>query len=176
MQQYIESIDFSEYYGQYGYDLTKNYIQFYGNKGQDLFGNFWRLPKKISYNGVSANTVETLYHAAKFSQDIAIQFDDLEPLQAFYLSRKFKNQIRLDWNDVKENVMLDLLRIKFSIPMYTIVLLATGSRYLVEHNLIKGRDDYWSDNHDGSGKNRLGILLMKIREEFFGCGIVDKQQ
>lgn len=40
-------------------------------------------------------------------------------------------------------------------------LLATGSARLVEHTK---RDAYWGDGGDGSGKNRLGILLMEIRD------------
>lgn len=66
------------------------------------------------------------------------------------------------------------VRIKFKIPLYTIILLQTGSKYLVEHNPVKERDSYWSDDNDGSGKNKLGELLMKIRREHFGNEIVDK--
>ena len=184
----IEQFDFLEYFGQYGYDKNRNFVPFYGNHGQDLFGNFWILPKKISYAGIKANNLETLYHAAKFS-DLTLspsrrliawsdlikkQFNNLLPLAAFYLSRKYKNDIRPDWHNVKDNVMLDLLRIKFKKPLYALVLLSTGSRYLVEHTPVKGRDNYWSDDHDGSGQNKLGKLLMVVRSELFGTGIVAK--
>ncbi len=33
---------------------------------------------------------------------------------------------------------------------------------LVEHT---ANDAYWGDGGDGNGKNRLGSLLMKVREE-----------
>jgi predicted NAD-dependent protein-ADP-ribosyltransferase YbiA (DUF1768 family) len=33
---------------------------------------------------------------------------------------------------------------------------------LVEHTK---KDKYWADGGDGSGKNRLGELLMKVRAE-----------
>ena len=49
-------------------------------------------------------------------------------------------------------------------------LLATGQAYLVEHNPVKGRDDVWSDNHDGSGQNKLGRLLMERRGVLGGFG------
>ena len=33
---------------------------------------------------------------------------------------------------------------------------------LVEHT---GKDAYWGDGGDGSGVNRLGGILMRVREE-----------
>mgnify|MGYP003691392609 CR=1 FL=1 len=41
-------------------------------------------------------------------------------------------------------------------------LLDTGNRDLIEHT---EKDKYWGDGKDGSGKNMLGKLLMKVREE-----------
>ena len=42
------------------------------------------------------------------------------------------------------------------------LLLATGDAMLVEHT---GKDAYWGDGGDGSGLNRLGGILMRVREE-----------
>jgi len=42
-------------------------------------------------------------------------------------------------------------------------LLQTGDQPIVEHFAA---DAYWSDGGDGSGKNRMGVLLMKLRDEF----------
>lgn len=39
-------------------------------------------------------------------------------------------------------------------------LLETGDRKLIEHT---DRDKFWGDGGNGEGKNRLGILLMKLR-------------
>ena len=41
-------------------------------------------------------------------------------------------------------------------------LMETGSRPIVEHTV---NDSYWGDGGDGSGKNRLGVILMDLREE-----------
>jgi predicted NAD-dependent protein-ADP-ribosyltransferase YbiA (DUF1768 family) len=41
-------------------------------------------------------------------------------------------------------------------------LLNTGDLKLIEHTQ---NDRYWADGLDGSGKNMLGILLMRLREE-----------
>lgn len=40
-------------------------------------------------------------------------------------------------------------------------LLGTGDKTIVEHTV---NDSYWGDGGDGSGKNRLGHILMELRE------------
>ena len=40
------------------------------------------------------------------------------------------------------------------------ILKDTGSRTLFQHT---EKDKYWGDGGDGSGKNRLGVLLMEVR-------------
>ena len=42
------------------------------------------------------------------------------------------------------------------------MLMGTGDAKLVEHT---ENDDYWGDGGDGSGKNMLGQILMRIRAE-----------
>ena len=42
------------------------------------------------------------------------------------------------------------------------MLLGTGDAVLIEHTT---KDNYWGDGGDGSGKNRLGQILMSVREE-----------
>lgn len=39
--------------------------------------------------------------------------------------------------------------------------MGTGDKILREHTRW---DNYWADGGNGSGKNRLGYLLMKVRE------------
>lgn len=82
------------------------------------------------------------------------------PGQAKRLGRQVK--LRWDWESVKEDTMLIGLRYKFSNPDLKEKLLATGDEELVEGN-------WWGDQYwgvcDGIGKNKLGKLLMKVREE-----------
>jgi predicted NAD-dependent protein-ADP-ribosyltransferase YbiA (DUF1768 family) len=40
-------------------------------------------------------------------------------------------------------------------------LLGTGGSKLIEHT---ANDRYWADGGDGSGRNRLGVLLMRLRK------------
>lgn len=67
------------------------------------------------------------------------------------------------WHDYKDDVMYIGLTEKFKVHKdLRDKLLETGSAQLVEHTK---KDKYWADGGDGSGKNRLGELLMKVRAE-----------
>ena len=64
--------------------------------------------------------------------------------------------------------MYEILVEKFTIPELKEKLLATGDEYLEEGNYW--HDNYWGNCHcekcaDITGQNKLGILLMKIRED-----------
>ena len=88
------------------------------------------------------------------------------PGKAKYLGRTVK--MRPDWEQVKEDIMLTGLREKFKNPELREKLLDTGYSILIEGN-------YWHDNEWGDcycencqskfGKNKLGRLLMLVREE-----------
>jgi ribA/ribD-fused uncharacterized protein len=71
--------------------------------------------------------------------------------------------LRADWEEVKESIMLDLLRQKFRTHRYSHdVLLGTRDAELIETNT-------WNDKEwgvcNGEGKNKLGKLLMRVRAE-----------
>lgn len=71
--------------------------------------------------------------------------------------------LRPDWEENKEAAMMYGLRKKFAAhDDIRQSLLMTGNATLVEHTK---NDSYWGDGGDGTGKNRLGILLMQLREE-----------
>lgn len=79
------------------------------------------------------------------------------------MGRSRKLPLRRDWESVKDQVMLEVVRAKFTQHEdLKAILLATGDAKLVEHT---ANDSYWGDGGDGSGKNRLGQILMQVREE-----------
>ena len=87
----------------------------------------------------------------------------VSPMDAALEGRNRQNPLRPDWEEVKDKVMLQALRMKFSQnPEIAKELLATGDAILIEHTR---NGDYWADGGDGSGKNKLGLLLMQVREE-----------
>lgn len=85
------------------------------------------------------------------------------PSMAAKLGRSRSLPLRTDWEIMKEDVMRDALRAKFDQhPKLKALLLSTGDAELIEHTR---NDRYWADGGDGTGKNRLGILLMELRAE-----------
>ena len=87
------------------------------------------------------------------------------PREAFNKSRdpRYSFWQRSDWEEVKEEVMYKALQSKFiQHSELRQQLIDTRDRKLIEHTPY---DSYWGDGGDGSGKNRLGELLMRLREE-----------
>ncbi|AUG88497.1 hypothetical protein PQC39_gp133 [Vibrio phage Vp_R1] len=77
-----------------------------------------------------------------------------------------KLTLRDDWEDIKEEVMLYGLRRKFSgsNPSLLKKLIDTGYCDIQEGNFWG--DAYWGvDLKTGYGLNRLGKLIMQVREE-----------
>jgi N-glycosidase YbiA len=70
--------------------------------------------------------------------------------------------LRSDWEQVKDDVMRKAVLQKFKTHAdIREILLATESEVLVENSPI---DYYWGCGKDGSGKNKLGQILMEVRE------------
>ena len=138
-------------------------IQFY-RSGDDYgeFSNFSRHP--IDLDGHTWPTSEHYFQAMKF-EDPA-QRERIRnapgPGEAARMGRRFPG-LRDDWEAVKEDVMMDALRAKFTQhDKCRRLLIDTGDAELIEHTK---NDFYWADGGDGSGKNRLGVLLMQLRDE-----------
>lgn len=120
------------------------------------------------FEGINYPTVEHAFQAAKtLDKTQRMSIADAEtPGKAKRMGRNV--QLRPDWESVKTNVMRECLRSKFSVPVLKIKLLSTGDAELIEGN-------YWHDTCwgvcncekcGGKGENRLGKLLMEIREEY----------
>ena len=84
------------------------------------------------------------------------------PKDAANMGRDRSLPIRPDWKQVKEHVMqLAVLRKFQTHADIREILLSTGEELLVENSPI---DYYWGCGKDGSGKNRLGQILIQVRE------------
>jgi ribA/ribD-fused uncharacterized protein len=139
-------------------------IHFYSTTGEyGCFSNFSR--HTVFLKGKRWPTSEHYFQAQKFAGE-----PDEEEVRlaktamiAARMGRDRKRPFRRDWESVKEQVMLEALRAKFTQhDDLKAILLGTGDAVLVEHT---ANDNYWGDGGDGSGKNRLGLLLMQVREE-----------
>jgi ribA/ribD-fused uncharacterized protein len=73
--------------------------------------------------------------------------------------------LRSDWEQVKDDVMLGLLRAKFA-PGSKLARQLMSTRGLVLEEGNTWGDTYWGVNlYTGEGENRLGKLLMQVRSE-----------
>ncbi len=121
-------------------------------------------PPGLEDGGVYWPTVEHFFQAQKFSD--AAHRERIRraatPKVARELGRSRVHPIRDDWDEVRESVMLHALRIKFAKGPVRELLLSTGERPLVEASPV---DYFWGAGQDGSGLNRLGILLQQVRAE-----------
>lgn len=72
--------------------------------------------------------------------------------------------LRRDWDNIKYDVMLELTRAKYyHSPGLKQRLIATGDAELYEVN--NWGDRYWGCDEFLEGQNRLGEILMQVREE-----------
>ncbi len=79
------------------------------------------------------------------------------------LGRSRKVPIRPDWEQVKDEVMLRAVLAKFQAHAeLQELLLSTGEEEIVEKTT---RDYYWGCGTNSTGKNMLGIILMRVRDE-----------
>ena len=139
-------------------------IQFYSTKDEyGCFSNFSAHP--IHLKGKVWPTSEHFFQAQKFAghPDEEEVRQAASPMVAARMGRSRKRPLRRDWEGVKDAVMLEAVRAKFTqhADLRT-VLLGTGDATLVEHT---ENDSYWGDGGDGSGRNRLGQILMQLRAE-----------
>jgi len=121
----------------------------------------------FEWDGRRYHNSEAAFQSAK-SLDASQRdlFSDMNGVTAKRAGKKV--QLRPDWERVKDNIMEEVVRAKFSQnPQLAKMLIDTGDMELQEGN--RWHDTYWGvDVVSGKGENHLGIILMKIRAELGG--------
>jgi len=125
-----------------------------------FLSNFWLSP--VVFEGEVYPSSEHAFQAAK-SLDKSVR----EQIKGCSTPGKAKRmgarvELRSDWETIKDDVMLDVLRDKFKDNDLRERLIATGTKELIEGNTWG--DKYWG-MVAGEGKNMLGKLLMQVRSE-----------
>ena len=122
-------------------------------------------------SAVAFTNAEAAFQALKFWR-IARDFEKLSGEKAFKLKRSLKGQEDFTYAGYGSNWagMMAVLEAKFKpgSPMAQ-ALKMTGDSFLLEHNSVQGRDNIWSNNNDGTGKNWLGMQLMLLRDRLTGA-------
>jgi len=129
-----------------------------------FLSNFYMSP--FTWRGDEYESAEHAFQAAKATNDKDREkvLSKKTPSAAKKAGRKIK--IREDWAEVKVEIMLDILRAKFSNDDLAEKLRRTDGRELVESN--NWGDRFWGV--DEYGENKLGLLLMQVRAEVGGTG------
>ncbi len=146
-------------------------ILFYeADKAYGCFSNFSRHP--IELDGVIWATSEHFFQAAKFSEQVDVDAvrNALTPFAAAQIGRERHRSFRLDWDKLRDAVMMRALQAKFTQhgDLHEI-LLSTEGAGIVEHT---HNDRYWGDGGDGTGRNMLGLLLEQVRSQLRREGTV----
>lgn len=162
-------------------------IKFWGaNNPNGYLSNFYF--SDFTLDGVTYPTVEHYFQSKKFegsTEKILISNSNnrLEkvsheayiaglshPAETAKEGRRRDFQMRKDWEQVKEDVMYSGIKAKFTQSLeLTSLLLNTKDEELVEDSPY---DYYWGVGRSKTGQNRLGVLLMRLRNEI--TSIIDK--
>ncbi len=129
--------------------------------------NMYEAP--ITIAGKTYTCAEAAFQAQKpedvWGADVREPFVGLNGYEARKLGRKV--QLRKDWERFKDHYMLCVVREKFEQhPGLRKLLFDTGNAELVEIN--SWGDTYWGVCN-GKGENRLGKILMRVRDELREC-------
>lgn len=140
----------------------------FGYRGPYFFlSNFYTQMDPVceTFKGVFIEypTVEHAYQAAKSLNARVRQAIANQPTAGRAKRHGRRIDLRSDWEQVKDEVMLHWIREKFQQSHLQRWLLNTGRRRLVEAN--SHGDTYWGTDLFGDGLSRLGDIQMLIRKE-----------
>ncbi|HEX2907162.1 MAG TPA: NADAR family protein [Phototrophicaceae bacterium] len=142
--------------------MSKYTIPFYSTQGEyGCFSNFSR--HGFELDGKYWKTSEHYFQAQKFAGTPYEEQVRLAPTpkQAAELGRRRDFPLRADWETVKEDIMRRAVQRKFETHAdLKAILLSTGDQEIVEN---APGDYYWGCGKNGTGKNRLGHILMTVR-------------
>lgn len=170
------------------YNSNKNieFLGFFGGLNSreintDIFSNFYPANFKLKLNNNEFEFTSTeqffmWYKAKKFGDEIiANEILNLgyNPKAAKRLGRKVKKYDEKVWDEVREKVMYTGLKLKFTQNDELLnYLLKTNEKVLVEASpwdkiwgCGKGLNESYSNPTTWTGDNKLGFLLMKLRDE-----------
>jgi N-glycosidase YbiA len=140
-------------------------IYFYSarEKPYGCFSNFSR--NGFELNGYWWYTSEHYFQAQKFLNHP--WFDKIReaktPKDAAKMGRDRRYPLRIDWEEIKDEIMYRGVLKKFETHEdIRLILLSTNDEIIVENAF---GDYYWGCGADGSGKNQLGQTLMAVREK-----------
>ncbi len=126
--------------------------------GFELEGRYWKTSEHYFQSKKFENT--------KFEEELRLLSS---PMEVARRGRDRQMPLRNDWEFVKDDVMKKAIVAKFTQNLDILKnLLDTGEQEIIEKTTT---DYYWGCGFDGTGKNKLGLILMEVRKELSKSGI-----
>lgn len=131
----------------------------------DNFSSF-----KVEYDGYLYSSVEEAYQALGFKEVAPEIYDEIIHCHSAHEAQKIayanRDKQRSDWNEVKVDLMEQLLRCKLEQNPYVKKKLLETKDYIIVEDSPK--DNFWGWGENRDGNNQLGKLWMKLRSELRG--------
>jgi ribA/ribD-fused uncharacterized protein len=145
-------------------ETTGEIIGFYPREFY-VFDNFAAF--QVDYIDFRWPTSEHAYHATKFvntAPDVVEMLQEARsPHDALRIAREHKPRQPEDWDERKVAVMYEICRLKLLQNSYVLQKLElSGDLEIVEDS---PKDDFWGWGPNRDGRNELGKIWMKLRDE-----------
>lgn len=146
----------------YRVGIRGHYLYFNGSSRRWCWLDNIACQRPVNIDGIHWPSTEHYFQAQKFD-DIALRSairNTKDPLEAKRLGHS--GPLRERWDEMKVQIMLKAIRSKFEQHADLRTKLVDTSPYqIVEHC----GDRCWGDGGDGKGKNLLGKILTRVRDE-----------
>lgn len=132
-----------------------------------FLSNFYILKNGVCFEEIFFPSVEHAYQAAKWPIELRVQFVDVTAGKAKQLGGMAPKFDARKWNKKKYSIMEALVNQKFinNLELQSLLLMLDGY-HLEERN--SWNDKFWGTDINGHGENKLGIILMTIRDIMIG--------
>ena len=136
-------------------------------------------PAKVEYNGLNYQCARAAIEAQKFTHTPMLmeKFTNLNAADVPSITMSISPSVMKKLTD-EEKIHYEVQLAKFSQnPDLSKRLLLTADAHLVSHALLPYCSEHgllWTDGYDGKGQNKSGQILMQIRKELGGIGVVAK--
>lgn len=145
-------------------EKVKEIIGFYPREFYPLdnFSSF-----KVEYKGYLYSTAEEAFQANLFIKDYPEIAEKIKKSHSAHEAQKirFLNEDKIKLNEKETlELMEDILRCKLKQNPYVLKKLLETKEYIIIEDSPK--DDYWGWGINRDGKNNLGKIWMKLREEY----------
>ncbi len=126
-------------------------------------------PHMLEYRGAVYPTVEHAYHCQRYADPAVVEAiaSARSPYLAWQESQKHKAHQSPDFNERKAAVMEELCRAKLEQHEDVLrELVASGEAPIIKRwSSGPPPDGFWDDGVDGTGRNTMGKIWMKLRSE-----------